>query len=309
MNDPWIAGEMGEAFLLPGGYYDARHALQRECVLRPLTGREEELLAGQFRMVSGAVLVTRLLTRCIGRLGSLEVMTPEIVRQMLIADRDYVLLKLRQAMFGNHVQAILGCPACEQKMDIDFDLDQVTVESRRPASRSTTFELSPAAGYVDPSGMTHHTVTFRLPTGDDQEYLSNHPDLDQPEAVTVLLARCLLRLGDIAPVDPAVIANLSGRARQEIEARMESVAPGLEWEMELTCPECSHSFVYLFNFAAFFLSEVNLCREQLYREVHFLALHYHWPASEILALTRAHRRTFLDLLAAELRHPTTEHSQ
>jgi hypothetical protein len=306
VNEAWIVEGTGDTFLLPGGYYDARQALQRECVLRPLTGREEELLAGQFRIVPGAVLVTRLLTRCIGRLGSLDVITPEIVRQMLIADRDYVLLKLRQAMFGNHVQAILGCPACELKMDIDFDLDQVTVESRRPTSRSMTFELSPEAGYT---GTTHHTVTFRLPIGDDQEYLSSHPDLDEAEAVTVLLERCLLRLGDIAPVDQTVIANLSGLARQEIGAQMESVSPSLEWEMELICPECGCSFVHLFDFAAFFLAEVNLRREQLYREVHFLALHYHWPASEIFALTRAHRRTFLDLLATELRHPATEHSR
>lgn len=306
MNETWTTEALGDAFTLPGGCFDSEGRLQRECLLRPLTGREEELLAHHFRTAPSAVLVTHLLTRCIHRIGSLDTLTPEIARRMLIADREYTLLKLRQTMFGNHLQAVLTCPACEQKMDLDFDLDQVTVESRPPASERLEFELSTAAAYTDPAGMTHRTVAFRLPTGDDQEYLARQSGLDETEAVTALLERCLLRLGDIAPVAETVIANLNTLARQEIEAQMESLAPNLEWEMELTCPECQHAFIYLFDFAAFFLAEINLRREQLYGEVHFLALHYHWPASEIFSLTRAQRRTFLDLLATELRRTTTE---
>jgi hypothetical protein len=69
--------------------------------------------------------------------------------------------------------------------------------------------------------------------------------------------------------------------------------------MDLTCPECGHAFVHLLDFPSLFFAEVALRREQLYREVHVLALHYHWSESEILGLSRTKRRTYLDLLRAD----------
>ena len=37
-------------------------------------------------------------------------------------------------------------------------------------------------------------------------------------------------------------------------------------------------------------------RRQIYREVHALALRYHWSEDEILELSRARRRLYLDLI-------------
>ena len=38
----------------------------------------------------------------------------------------------------------------------------------------------------------------------------------------------------------------------------------------------------------------------LYREVHYLAYHYHWSESEIMAMTRDKRHTYIDVLADEI---------
>jgi hypothetical protein len=40
---------------------------------------------------------------------------------------------------------------------------------------------------------------------------------------------------------------------------------------------------------------------QLYRDVHYLALHYHWSENEIMCMTTSKRKQYIDLLEDELR--------
>ena len=56
-----------------------------------------------------------------------------------------------------------------------------------------------------------------------------------------------------------------------------------------------------FDLPRFLLAECQTSRDLLYREVHYLAYHYHWSEQEILALSREKRRTYLAILAEELR--------
>ena len=77
--------------------------------LAALTGRDEELARRHIETTS-AGLVTEVLSRCVRRLGDISPVAPEIARQLLVADRHYLLLQLRQATFGDRVPANLFCP-------------------------------------------------------------------------------------------------------------------------------------------------------------------------------------------------------
>jgi hypothetical protein len=82
---------------------------------------------------------------------------------------------------------------------------------------------------------------------------------------------------------------------------MEHNAPQVDLELELTCPECGHVFTSPFDTTLFFFNEMRLNSDQLLREVHLLALYYHWREVDILSLTRARRRKYLELLSDSLR--------
>jgi hypothetical protein len=135
-----------------------------------------------------------------------------------------------------------------------------------------------------PEGETGRTVRFRLPTGADQESVLG---LDEEQALEVLFARCLLHDGGRA---------LTDAQKAEVISTMEKLAPELELELDLTCPECEHSFTAPFDTTAFFFDEMRTRRRQLLQEVHLLALYYHWTEDEILRLTRSRRRAYLALL-------------
>lgn len=282
----------GIACVLPGGYRDRNGGVHRDVALAPMTGREEESLADRIGTTPVPVLVTALLTSCMRRLGTFQPVPMDVVRDLLVADRAFLLLKLRQLAFGDRVLAVLDCPACDRPMDVAFTLDQVPVEVGHPTGPVERFELlDPAVAGERPA------VQFRLPTGTDQEAVATLPGgVTEERAVTMLLARCVLRLGGVEQIDEQAAAAIDPSTRREIEERMERLSPSVDLDLEVTCPECGNAFVRPFDCASLLLSEVQVRREELQREVHLLALHYHWPPSEILALTRERRRTYLALL-------------
>ena len=295
------AFRLHHTFLLPGGYVDEQGVLQREVDLTPLTGREEELLAEPQASASPA-LVTALLSHCVRRLGVLSPVPASIIRRLLIADRQYLLLKLREATVGEQVQATVQCPwaECGKKVDIDFSLADIPVQESQDKGPLYTLELSPEAAVRSESGELYREIIFRLPCGEDQEQLA--PLLDQNDAGTLalLLGRCIRRIGPVSDPGPELIHRLPPLARLEIERQMETVSPQVNLTLDTNCPECGREFVLPFDLAEFVFTELQTSREALYREVHCLAYHYHWSEHEIMSLPRTKRRHYITLLAEEM---------
>jgi hypothetical protein len=247
----------------------------RWATLRPLTGREEIWLADHAG-APAAPVVTWLLDRCLTRLDDQPV-GRDLARRLLVGDRDFLIMQLRRLTLGDRVSAVVVCPACGAKMDIDFEISAAPVEPRPQTAAVHTLTVAQPDGAARP-------VHFRLPAGADQEAVLGLP---VEQAVTALLKRCLIDDGG---------APLSDAQRAAVIEAMDRLAPQLELELELTCPECAHAFLLPFDLTAFFLQEMRLNGARLLREAHYLALYYHWSETEILRLTRPRRRQYLALL-------------
>jgi len=261
-------------FTLPGGLMLQSHQMLSRASLRPLSGRDEEWLA-RHRNMPSSVRVSWLLNQCLLALDDYPV-NCELVRQMLVGDREFLIMQLRRITLGDHVQAVVNCPACNNKMDVDFRLDAVSVQARPQTDASFTL------------GLRGRTVRFRLPNGGDQEAAALDPD-----PVEVLLSRCVIENGD---------QPLCSDEREALIDEIERLAPQMDVELDLACPECSHQFTQTFDTTAFFFDEVAVKAEELLHEVHTLAFYYHWSESEILGLERRRRRAYLALLHEALRH-------
>jgi hypothetical protein len=267
-------------FELPGGLALDSGRCLTTAVLRPLLGREEEWLAHASEAPSAA-RVTRLLSSCLVSLGG-EPVTSGLVRKLLVGDRDYLMLQVRRLSLGDDVHAVLTCPACAARMDVDFRVSEVPVEARFQEAPSYTMGAPDAE-------RGERVIRFRLPTGGDQEDLVA---MSVEEAADELLDRCVLDDGG---------RPLSSEERAAVVEKMERLAPQVDLELDLVCPECSHSFAAPFDTTMFFFEEMRINSRQLLREVHTLAFYYHWSESDILGLRRARRREYLGLLNETLR--------
>jgi hypothetical protein len=298
------AADGGEGvFVLPGGYLGPDGTLHTEAHVAPLTGHDEEFLSFMPADVCSAAAVTALLGRCLRRVGTAGPAGEALARGLLVGDREYLVLKLREMTFGPRVDAVLDCRACREPMDVSFSLGEIGVERRPVRSRFFRAELSPAASFRDRAGVERREVEFRLPTGADQEEAAAVSLEDEGAALERLLAR-LVRPpgggGDGDGLDEAFAARLPDAARAEIEGQMAKVAPAVELELDGVCPECGEPFETAFDLTAFFAAEMQNNLRSLESAVHLLAFHYHWSEGEILSLTRRKRQRYVEMIEEEL---------
>jgi hypothetical protein len=289
-------------FILPGGFFQNGTCF-REVKLHPPTGRAEEQLGDALNSRCLAAAITILLTHCIERIGPITDITPEIVRNVLVGDRDYLVLKLRQITFGNRVEATLICPnpQCGENIDIDFDLRRIPVKPGKISSQVFILKLPKQAGFEDNEGDKHYKVEFRLSNGGDQEDSAPLAAHNECQAVNRLLAGCIQRIDGIVEIDESQIEKLSLSARRKIEKTMAELAPQVDLEIEAQCPECKNTFSFPFNMSQFFIDEMRGDLNQLYQEVHLLAFYYKWSESDILSMTRLKRQKYLGLLSEHIK--------
>ena len=279
-----------QTLMLPGGYVDEAGVVSRDVELAPVTGFDEELLDSVGPAVSTAAVVTALLSKCVKRIGRVHSAPIPLVRDLVVGDREYLMLRLRELTLGKRINAVLRCgnPECGQVMDVAFSLDDLR-PSEKPLSQSV-FKIDVV------SEEKQFEIEFRLPTGAHQEAAANWTSSDDQPAVINLLALTITKINGSSNINVATVAALPEKVLKAIELRMEELAPLHTTELNAVCVECKQPFVSDFDVTSFFLAELQQHRRVLEREVHCIAWHYHWPEHEILSLTRAKRRRYIDLI-------------
>jgi hypothetical protein len=270
---------------LPGGLW-LDGVCHREVSLRPLTGRDEELL-NESAGAPPAVQVTRLLASCVERVGAVNEITPEVAARLTVGDREALLLHLRRLTLGTRLQCLARCADCGEDVDLDLSVDDLLVPPY--ADWKPVYE----AGCATASGPVR--VRYRLPTGADQAAVAPTALQDIESAAAVLLRRCVV---DLRVEDGTALA-LEGAGQELIEQLPTHMAAhDLQSEtiLDFLCPACGHSGQVLLDAADYLFRELGVRQGDLYRQVHVLALHYHWSESEILALTWRRRQRYLDLI-------------
>ncbi len=222
-------------------------------------------------------------------LALLSVALPEVDRERLrklpIGQRDALLVRLRQRTFGHLVKGLVKCMRCDAPLTFELDLrsyDAVEHLQHR----------------VRPQWLTVHgyDVLFRLPDSTDFETVADRC-MDAESARAMLLVRCVLEASrdgqSVAPVE------LSAAAVEELGARMEELDPLAELPLGVSCERCGCPSLVLFDIGRFLWQDITRSAHQLLDEVHALATTYGWTEPQILSLSAARRRYYLEKTPAK----------
>jgi len=248
----------------------------RDARIRSLTGEEEEFLRGEGAGLRPVERTTALLARCVESVGPAE--PSALVAELTVGDREALLLQLRRLTFGDRLDAVVACPVtdCGERLDVELSVAELLVEPYAEEGEWQEVRVE--------SGGATRTVRFRAPTGADQAAAAGlAPDLE--EAARALIERCVEGAG----VDDALARVLPGL--------MSERDPQAELMLSLDCPACGRGFRVLFDTGDYLQRELTARGDELYEEVHQLALHYHWSEREIMAMPTGKRRRYLELLA------------
>jgi hypothetical protein len=207
-----------------------------------------------------------------------------------IGQRDARLLELRERLFGPRLNAVTVCPRCQGRIELGFGVADIRVEPPAPSPGS---ESARAMSFTQDG----YRVRFRLPNSLDLASLE--PASDADDARQRLLGRCIesivREVGDDAEIDPAEVPAGIAAA---IAGQMAEADPQADTRLALGCPDCHYQWQAAFDIATYLVAEIDELVGHLLRQVHGLARAYGWREADILAMTPARRRAYLDLVAA-----------
>lgn len=217
---------------LPGGLVRGGK-VYKTAVVRELDGSDEEALSRALRtgwspgqpIPPRALIhfIDTLITRGTVSVGDLPA-TPDVLKSMLIGDRDELAVAVRCATYGDDmVIEQWTCPHCQKMTDISFSLkaDVERTVLKDPASE-VVFDITLKKG---------GKARVRLPNGEDQDALFVDESWTTAQRNTILISRCVLSYTDPAGQEfnmaafPSMSLKLSIPDRQEIVRQVSERQP------------------------------------------------------------------------------------
>lgn len=193
------------------------------------------------------------------------------VADLTIGARDRQLLALRQECFGSALACVLDCPECGAELEMELSASDV------------------AARDVDHHRGTVHLgdtkIEFRAVTSRDLLAIAG----SSPTARRDLIARC------ITTSLPEGTQSLPERVLDEISAALAALDPQADVHVEIDCAVCDHRWSAPFDIASYLWSELNAEAARILHDVHQLAMIYGWSETDVLAVSPARRRRYLEL--------------
>jgi hypothetical protein len=196
-----------------------------------------------------------------------------------IGQRDALLLRLRERLFGREITVVARCPGCGEQIESTFAVDDVRFDLDQGEGTAGT--------HVAEIGGCR--AVFRLPTTRDLLALT-----DTSSALDALVARCVLEARD-ANGDAVRLESLDEEMLATIASRMSETDPQADVELRLACSTCGHQWPAVFDIASFLWKELHAWALRTLREVHGLARSYGWREADVLALSATRRQLYLEL--------------
>jgi hypothetical protein len=272
---------------LCSGLPDKELGTIRDVVVEPLTGKDEQRLSCRDDGWRLPAWVTRLLGDKIFFEG--QPLGAERAARLSVIDRDLLILCLRTLTFGRKIWGITNCPhqRCGVKLDFTFDLSFVVLPPV-PLSTIKSSSVSKGADRFD--------FSFREPNGLDQAAIAALAVSDPYAAWLNLCAGCIVKWGAADGISTEMLRELPREILLALDQSMAANMETLDWDIKLTCVDCEQSFVSTLDIQAYFWQELQFSSENLWEEIHLLALFYHWSEADILSLTRWKRKLYLGFI-------------
>jgi hypothetical protein len=187
-----------------------------------------------------------------------------------VAERDRRLLAFHAHRFGRELLAAQACASCGEVMELPLD-----AAALRTALGAATARTEIGAGAV--------RIAVRQATSADLLAALEGDDAQAQEAI--LLARCVAWPENL---------DIAAGTRAEAKAALERMHEAAEITIAADCPHCGGAQRVTLDIASFLWAELRREASLLLDEIDELARAYGWREAEILALTPARRRAYLE---------------
>jgi hypothetical protein len=206
--------------------------------------------------------------------------TPADLAALPLGRRDAYLLEFREALFGPALDCYAECPRCEARLEFRVNIKDLLFERAAGESEPVAGELHRGDLYL----------RYRAPNSADLSALLNCSDVASARAS--LIGACVIearRGGELLAA-----ADIPAPAIDELASKLGESQSCADIFFALQCADCGHSWQLVLDIVAFLWNEVSLLAKRYLYEVHALAWAYGWSEADILAMSPARRRFYLE---------------
>lgn len=199
---------------------------------------------------------------------------PSGLADVPLAERNRLLLRLRELSFGAELSAIAGCSSCSAQLELSVPVAELTALT----------EAGECAGLA----WSEDGRRFELRSATTADLLASLELAEVAAAQDLLVSRCLT-------VDPPEDADRLSEAPMVLE-QFERLHATAELRCSVACPECASEEVVDLDIGRFLWTEVRRAASRLLREIHALAAGYGWSEQAILAMSGPRRAAYLEIV-------------
>jgi len=232
-----------------GKYYPPNHPLHQvgEVEIKEMTAKEEDILTSKSLIQKGVVFDRLLHSLLLDKRVNID--------DLLIGDKNALLVGARKAGYGVDYEVGISCTMCGRTTDHSFNLDECPVKSpidfKEPSDDEdlgTSIVESEYPGIFDVT-LPHSgvTVSIRLLTGRDEkkttadESMRKKNKLPEANLTTHFKNIIVAANGDRNKIAIDKFAEaMPAKDSKFLRAALVKLTPNIEMRQEFVCPECDY---------------------------------------------------------------------
>lgn len=204
------------------------------------------------------------------------------IAQLSIAERNLLLLRLRELSFGPVLQSFGICAKCSAQLEFQVPVRELIEQVQKQHCDGTI-------------AWTEKGKRCELRAVTTADLLATLDAPGMQEAQERLLQRCLI---SSAPAEPEASAESGddSTALPMVLEKFNQLNAAAELSCAVICAACSSSQTLDLDIAQFLWLEVRSAAKRLLAEIHELAWAYGWSERALLRMSPARRRAYLEML-------------
>jgi hypothetical protein len=206
-----------------------------------MTAKEEDILTSKALLKEGLALDRMLQNLLVDK-------TINVV-DLVIGDKNALLVGARRTGYGPVYETQVTCPACNVTDEFSFDISDPEINNFEDNIENTqSISLTENNTFVMTLPMTEVVVECRLLTGADELQLAKAAERkarrtkEQSISTDTMRAYIVSVNGDASPMmKEALIQNLPARDARFLRKTYTSVVPNIDLTQVYECPNCTHT--------------------------------------------------------------------
>jgi|6_EtaG_2_1085325.scaffolds.fasta_scaffold03381_3 hypothetical protein len=231
-----------------GKFYPEGHPLHKQetIEIRHMTARDEEILTSRTLLKKG-IAIDRLLQNVI-------VDKRVKVSELLVGDKNAILIFSRMLAYGPDYKAKITCPACTSVSDFEFDLrtHKMINPNQHENPESEGFKPLPNGNFAILLPKTEVIAEVRLLTGQDELHLARFAEAKKKKSrhgvvndsiLTEQIRRSIVSLnGETNKFHiNNFINNMPATDSRQLRKVYAKITPNIDMKQEFWCPSCGES--------------------------------------------------------------------